>query len=267
METCDALWTVLQPAYLKSPDEAAWQKSADTFGDSLGFPNCCGAIDGKHIQIKAPNNSGTMFYNYLKTFSIILLAVCDADKNFLYVDIGAYGGQSDGGVLQQSSLGRKIYENTLNLPSPKELLGSVIMFPHFIIADAAFPLKKNIQKPYGGQHLNEQQTYYNERLNSVRKVIENTFGILTQRWRIFLGPIHAQPESVDKFVKAAVVLHNFIKSYKDQNNRYQYVDDIDEANLAFHNIRWGARNATQQSKELRDEYAAYLFSIKTKNNK
>lgn len=75
----------------------------------------CGAIDGKHIHIIAPANSGTMFFNYLKTFSIILLDVCDANKNFVYVDIGAYGGQSDGGVLSYSTLGKMLEENTLNL--------------------------------------------------------------------------------------------------------------------------------------------------------
>ena len=38
-----------------------------------------GAIDGKHIMLQAPINSGSTFYNYNGTYSVVLLAVCDAN--------------------------------------------------------------------------------------------------------------------------------------------------------------------------------------------
>lgn len=37
---------------------------ANDFNDKWNFPNCLGAIDGKHVAINCPANSGSLFYNY-----------------------------------------------------------------------------------------------------------------------------------------------------------------------------------------------------------
>lgn len=72
------------------------------FVKKLNFPNCVGALDGIIIEIVAPNRTGSIYFNYNKYFSTNLLAICDAlKKKIIYVDIGSYGQQTDGGVLFQ----------------------------------------------------------------------------------------------------------------------------------------------------------------------
>jgi hypothetical protein len=58
-ETCEALWKTLMPVYLSKPSTDVWKKHANNFQRVTDFPNCVGAVDGKHVVIQAPNTSGS----------------------------------------------------------------------------------------------------------------------------------------------------------------------------------------------------------------
>ena len=62
-------------------------------------------VDGKHVHVRAPDNTGSMYFNYKKSFSINLMAIADADYKFLMVDIGQMGSVSDGGVWESTVFG------------------------------------------------------------------------------------------------------------------------------------------------------------------
>ena len=65
-----------------------WLSVANEFEVKWQFLNCVGAIDGKHVPLINPFNSGSTYFSYKSFFSIVLLALVDADYEFLYVSIG-----------------------------------------------------------------------------------------------------------------------------------------------------------------------------------
>jgi hypothetical protein len=145
-ETTEALWDVLlEQGYLDTPKtENDWRKVASEFEELWNFPHCLGAIDGKHITMQAPDNSGSLFFNYKKTFSIVLLAICDANYRFTMVDIGEAGRQSDGGVFANSNIGFSIINDLVRLPEAEILPNSDTVFPYVFVGDDAFPLYGSI---------------------------------------------------------------------------------------------------------------------------
>ena len=92
------------------------EKIVKGFQQKWNYPCCIGAIDGKHIAIQQPSNSGSEFFTYKHFFSILLLAMVDA--NFKLCDCWAPGRAGDAGVFNDSTLKQALLNGSLNLPQP-----------------------------------------------------------------------------------------------------------------------------------------------------
>ena len=110
-----------------------WDKVAEGFWRDWQYPACVGALDGKHVRIKCPKNSGTDHYNYKGYFSNVLLALVDAKYRFIYVNIGAQGSLSDGGILSNSDFGKALQNNEIAFPPDTFLPNSEITTPYVIV--------------------------------------------------------------------------------------------------------------------------------------
>ena len=95
--------------------ETDWLEIARDFQEISNLTNVVSALDGKHIQIEAPANSGMLFRNYKVFFSIILLAICDANYCFTLGDIGQFCSNNDSGVLANSNVGKQFEKNRMKL--------------------------------------------------------------------------------------------------------------------------------------------------------
>ena len=140
------------------------------------------------------------------------MAVSDANYCFTLIDIGQNGSNNDNGVLSRSEMGKRLSAGEMNNPETRSLPGCPFdPLPFYFLGEAIFSLKIWLIRPYPGKMLQEDQSVYNYRHARPRRVIENAFGILVARWRIFNASINTSIENVEKYVKAAVVLHNYLR--------------------------------------------------------
>lgn len=251
--------------------EEEWEAVSKGFEDSWNFPNCIGAIDGKHVTIRKPPGSGSFYYNYKKSFSIVLLALVDSNYEFLFVEAGANGRVSDGGVFANSKFADKFTEKKLRIPEWRQLPNSTSSAPYVIVADDAFPLKENIMKPYGGNQIESDRRIFNYRLSRARRIVENAFGILSSRFRILLTTMNLSPEKASKITITCCYLHNFLK----RNNSSNYLSgSVDVENVTSGETRGGSwradalhllaaertstRNPSELAKKVRDNFCAYF---------
>ena len=63
------------------------EKISNGFHNRWNFPLCCGALDGKHVLINAPDE-GSEYYNYKGFSSIVLMAVADYKYSFRTLKLG-----------------------------------------------------------------------------------------------------------------------------------------------------------------------------------
>uniref|UniRef100_A0A8C1ZID6 DDE Tnp4 domain-containing protein n=1 Tax=Cyprinus carpio TaxID=7962 RepID=A0A8C1ZID6_CYPCA len=235
-ETCSANYQVLKDKYLKGPDSVEqWQQVEHGFETQWNFPNCLGALDGKHSTL----------YDYKHSFSIVLMALVDSSYRFLYVDVGFNGQISDGGVFEGCSLQNALENRTVNIPASAPLPGSNQLTPYCIVADEAFPLKEYLMKPYPNRRLSVQQHIFNYRLSRSRRVVENTF--------------------------ACCALHNFLRTECGE----VYMEGIDQEGPDHDTVpgRWrqdpdllqaplpNITNTTTQAKRSRDKYFIFKCAV------
>ena len=209
-QVSESIWKNVQPIHMPPLNREICLNAVQEFYERWDFPNCFGCIDGKHIRIKCPPKSGSLFYNYKQYFSIVLQGVADAKCRFLAIDVGARGKQSDGGVLRESEFYRCLEHDVFDLPANQRLPKSEKNLPFVILGDEAYPLQPNIMRPFPRSNLTNEKTIFNYRLSRARRCIECAFGILRMKFRVLEKALATALEKADILVKAICVLHNMI---------------------------------------------------------
>lgn len=219
----DEVWTM--PA---SAEE--WKEVSDGFSSRWNFHHCVGAIDGKHVEIVKPKKSGDLYFNYKGWHSIVMMAMVDANYVFRWCSVGHPGKSSDAGIFNRSTLKTAFERGTLHLPAADPLPHDDRNTGYFIVGDEAFPLHPWLMKKYPKRNITHAERIFNYRCSRARLVVENSFGILANRWRCLTTMMLHPPETVTNIVMACLTLHNVIR--KRMPLVPGEVDDVnDEGNL------------------------------------
>lgn len=187
------------------------------------------------------------------------------------------GSMSDGRVWSNSDFGQALDHGEIDLPLDKPLPGSDISFPHFFVGDEAFPLKRNLMRPFPGrmhQVLSDEQRIFNYRLSRARRVLENAFGILTMRWQVLNSPLICSVDKGEDIIKVLVCLHNML-----MDNKVDYVNpvqlELEQQDGSIQSKAWtaqvienhfqrlgrvGANRAASIVNGMREHFANYLAS-------
>lgn len=229
-------------------------------------------MDGMHARIALPKNTGCLFQNYKNFFSIILLACFNANYEFIYIDVGSEGSLYGDVVWTNCSLNQALKTNEVNIPPPLTIQGCELRVPHHFVSDDSFQMGERFLKQYGRRHLTKNETIFNYRLGRVRSISANVFGLLANRFRVLHTEITMNPDDATKIVLCTVTLHNLLS--KMCPDMYMPEGSVDRED-GDHNVVGGAwrreppltllqstrsRNATNDSKNVRDSLASYFNS-------
>lgn len=148
-------------------------------------------------------------------------------------------------------------DGNFGLPPASPLPGTTLEMPHIIVGDEAFPLSKFLMRPYPQEATVQcsQKRIYNYRHCRARRVVENAFGILVKKFSIFRRPLEVKvPFGID-VVKAACVLHNYLR--KNRINQLNESNNLEEAEALRDFLPMDDGNISQK---IRHNFAVYFTS-------
>jgi len=194
--------------FIKFPNSRAeLQRNIEGFSEITEIPNVVAAIDGSHIPIKKPPDSGEDYCNRKFFYSYVVQGIVDSSKLYLSVSTGYPGSMHDARVLRLSEVFRAAEADEI-LNEPTFDVNGTIIRP-LILGDSANPLKTWLLRPFKDNGaLNQHQKNFNNHLSVARVKVEHAFGETKGRWRNLQKRLGDASESIPDTVIACCILHN-----------------------------------------------------------
>ena len=115
--------------------------------------------------------------------------------------------------------------------------------PYVLLADDAFPLGKHCLKPYSQSGLTPmKQRVFNHLLSRFRRVTENAFGILTNRFHVFTTKMYLDPDKATTITLASLVLHNMLRQLSHESYTPDGFIDMEKSNGEMLQGEWREEN-------------------------
>ena len=156
---------------------------------------------GKHIFLKQ---------------KIIGPTICTVCLCCCYLCLSGKGAASDAQIYNASELKHCIDDGSIGFPPAEPLPNDNEDVPYFLIGDDPFALRSSMMKPYSHRGMVDEERIFNYRLSRARRVVENVFGILANRFQVLLTTMNHAPATVRLIITTCMCLHNLMRM------RYQH---------------------------------------------
>ncbi|XP_052813040.1 putative nuclease HARBI1 [Mya arenaria] len=149
-------------------------------------------IDCTHVLIKKPSANAEDYIGRKGVPTINVQAVCDASYMITSAVVMWPGRTHDACIWRQCALRRRFEDGDMQ---------------GFLLADSGYACTRYMLTPYMNP-VGEAQARYNGALCRTRVTVEQTFGILKQRFQVLRRKLNCSPDRACMHIRNCITLHN-----------------------------------------------------------